>query len=80
MTTSVDTEKALDKIQFSFLIKMPKMDLEIIVQSEVRQRQISYTITYMWILKNDTSDIIYNTLKHIGNTFMVTKGGKSGGG
>ena len=51
MTTSIDTEKALDKIKFSFLIKMPKMHLEIIIQSEVRQRQISYTTTYIWILK-----------------------------
>ena len=27
------------------------MDLEIIILSEVRQRQISYDITYMWNLK-----------------------------
>ena len=35
------------------------MDLEIITQSEVRQRQISYDITYMWNLKYDTNDLIY---------------------
>ena len=35
------------------------MDLEIIIQSEVRQRQISYDITYMWNLKYDTNDLIY---------------------
>ena len=37
------------------------MDLEIIIQSEVRQKQILY-ITYMWNLrKNDTSELIYKT-------------------
>ena len=35
------------------------MDLEIITQSEVRQRQISYDITYMWNLKYDTNELIY---------------------
>ena len=28
-----------------------QMDLEIIILSEVRERQISYDITYMWNLK-----------------------------
>ena len=28
-----------------------RIDLEIIIRSEVRQRQISYDITYMWNLK-----------------------------
>ena len=39
------------------------MDLEIIILSEVRQRQISYDITHMWnlILKNDTNELIYKT-------------------
>ena len=35
------------------------MDLEIIILSEVRQRQISYDITYMWNLKCDTNELIY---------------------
>ena len=37
------------------------MDLEIIILSEVSQteRQISYDITYMWNLKNDTNELIY---------------------
>ena len=37
------------------------MDLEIITLSEVSQteRQISYDITYMWNLKNDTNELIY---------------------
>ena len=27
----------------------------------VRERQISYDITYMWDLKNDTNELIYKT-------------------
>ena len=39
------------------------MDLEIIILSEVSQkeRQITYDITYMWNLKHDTNDHIYET-------------------
>ena len=39
------------------------MDLEVIILSEVSQteRQISCDITYMWNLKNDTSELIYKT-------------------
>ena len=37
------------------------MDLEIIILSEVSQRQISYDITYMWNLKYDTNELIYKT-------------------
>ena len=38
------------------------MDLEIIILSAVRERQISYAITYMWNLKkNDTNELIYKT-------------------
>ena len=37
------------------------MDLEIIMLSEVSQRQISYDITYMWNLKCDTNEFIYKT-------------------
>ena len=39
------------------------MGLEIIVLSEVNQteRQMSYDITYMWNLKNDTNELIYKT-------------------
>ena len=36
------------------------MDLEIIMLSEVSQRQISY-ITYMWNLKYDINELIYET-------------------
>ena len=38
------------------------MDLDIIILSEVRserQRQIPYDITYVWNLKYDTNDRIY---------------------
>ena len=37
------------------------VDLEIIILSEARQRQISYDIAYMWNLKNDTNELIYKT-------------------
>ena len=40
------------------------MDQEIIIPSEVkseRERQIPYDITYMWDLKYDTNELIYNT-------------------
>ena len=36
------------------------MNLEIIIPSEVRQRQI-YDITYMWNPKSDTNELIYKT-------------------
>ena len=37
------------------------MDLEIIVLGEVRKRQIPYNITYVWNLKYDTDELIYET-------------------
>ena len=38
------------------------MDLEIIILSEVSQRQISYDIAYMWNLKKiGTNELIYKT-------------------
>ena len=38
------------------------IDLEIIILSEVSQRQISYDITYIWNLKkNNTNELIYKT-------------------
>ena len=36
-------------------------DLEIIIVSEVRERQMSYDITYKWNLKNYTNELIYKT-------------------
>ena len=37
------------------------MDPEIIIQSEVRERQISYDNTYTWNLKKDINELIYKT-------------------
>ena len=37
------------------------MDLEIIILSEVRERQISHDTTYMWNQKYDTNKLIYKT-------------------
>ena len=37
------------------------MDLEIIILSEVSQKEIPYDITYMWNLKYDTNEFIYET-------------------
>ena len=39
-----------------------------------RQRQVSYDITYMWNLKNDTNEPIYKK----GHKLMVHKGGRRG--
>ena len=36
------------------------VDLEIVILSKGRQRQISYDI-YMWNLKNDTNELFYKT-------------------
>ena len=38
---------------------MPWLNLEIIILSEVRERQISYDITCMWNQKYDTNELIY---------------------
>ena len=38
------------------------MDLEIIIPSEVRERQLSHDITYMWNLeKNYANELVYKT-------------------
>ena len=37
------------------------VDLELVILSEVSQRQISYDIAYMWDLKNGTNKLIYKT-------------------
>ena len=58
------------------------MDLEIIIIKEVRQRQISYNITYKWNLKKDTNELIYKIERNsqaLNNKFMVTRGNRWGG-
>ena len=54
------------------------MDLEIILLSEVSQRQTNIIWSHMWnlIFKNGTNELIYKTtrLTDIENKFMVTKG------
>ena len=37
------------------------MELEILILSEVRKRQIPYDITYMWNIKYDTNDPVCKT-------------------
>ena len=59
------------------------MDLENIIRSEVRQREILHDITYMWNLKNSTNSTYLqngNRLTDIKNKLMVTKGEREGGG
>ena len=46
------------------------------VLSEVRERQISYDTIYMWNLKNDTNELIYETGIDLQTwkKFLVAKG------
>ena len=38
------------------------MDLEIIILNEINQTEkISYDITYMWNLNNNTNELVYKT-------------------
>ena len=55
------------------------MDLEIIILSEMSQRQKSY-ISCMWNLKNDPNELIYKTETDFKNKPMATKGERCGGG
>ena len=38
-----------------------QMQLEMIILSEERKREIPYDITYMWNLKYDINELIYET-------------------
>ena len=38
-----------------------QMDLEIVIISEASQKEIPYDITYMWNLKYDINELIYET-------------------
>ena len=52
-------------------------DLEVIILSEVRERQMSYDITYMWNLKeNDTNELIYKTNRLTDLWLPKEKGGR----
>ena len=60
------------------------MGLEIIIISEVKskkERQLLYDITYMWNLKYDTNEPIYETNKimDVENRLVVAKGEGVGG-
>ena len=58
------------------------MDLEIIILSEVSQRQILYDITCMWNLKHNTNESIYKTeadSTDIENRLMVAQRGEGWG-
>ena len=53
------------------------IDLEMIILSEVNQRQISYYIIYMWNMKKSyTNELIYKTERFTNtqSTRMVTQG------
>ena len=52
------------------------MKLEIIIISQVSQRQISYDITYMWNIKNDTNELIYKTDSQTQKTNLQLPKGK----
>ena len=51
------------------------VDLEIIILSKFRERQIPNDTTYIWNLKSDTNELIYKTEidSDTENKLMVTK-------
>ena len=63
------TDEWIKKMEYYSAIKRNKItpfvttwvDLEIIILSEVRQRQTSYDITYMWNLKNGHNELLCRT-------------------
>ena len=59
------------------------MNLEIIIlNEEIRQRQISYDMSYIWNLKKKKTQTYLqnrNRLTDIENKLMVTRGGGGGG-
>ena len=59
------------------------MDLEGIIPSEIRERQILYSNTYMWNLENTTNMNIFkkrNRLAGIEDKWMITSREREGGG
>ena len=57
------------------LVAATWMDLEIMILSQLSQRQISYII-YMWNLKKGTNELTYKTerVTDVENKLMVTRG------
>ena len=56
-----DYDSAIKKKDIMLSAAIPT-DLDIIILSEISQRQISYIIIYMYNLKkNDTNELIYKT-------------------
>ena len=58
--TNIEYYSAIKKNEV-MLFKATWTDLEIIILSEASQKQISYNITYMWNLNNDTNELTYKT-------------------
>ena len=56
------------------------MYLEIIIRSEASQRKIPYDVTYMWNLKYDTNELIYETETDSQRTDLRLPRGRRGGG
>ena len=51
------------------------LDLETVIQSEVREGEISYDISYMWNLKRtDTNECTKQRLEDLGNELMAAGG------
>ena len=50
-----------EKGQFNGAFATTWMDLEIIIPSDTRKRQISYGIVYTWNLNYDTNELLYGT-------------------
>ena len=59
---------------------MTHIDLEMIILSEISQRQISYAITYMWDLKYDTNELINDTKTGQRTFSWFLRGSRDGGG
>ena len=62
------------------IICRKRIDLEIFLLSEVREKQISYSIIHMWNLnKNDANGLINrNRITNVENKLVVTSGAREG--
>ena len=84
----MDTEDAVHVYNRILVIKKDEImpfasvciDLEIIILSEIREKQI-HDITYKWNLKNYTNELIYKTKRDSGfeNKLTLTEGEREGG-